>query len=822
MERIILSNLNDEGVKIEIVNGRKKAVEIFGFSDSSSRKVKLTVMDGDETIEEVEAADNVKNWIEKGNKDNRFSIVLSKEEKVPVMEYSDITEEVMLNGISINQVVLQGSGIWANSGIRLWKVYFDGDFFNKQFSKYQAELHFELVQGEKYSPRDFRFVGEIINKQAVFKVDTDLLGKVFEDEKYKDKQHVNIKGDVKITRSIGGGCISFFYPCSFLLINTSPDNPAILQANAASIDFGTSSTCVAIDGPDGDPELLSLSGDNDSAVNIYENPTNLMIFDWNALCGQWVEDKTGSPVLYKGSRYDYNIYQNDNNSRVQVDFDFGYNVKDILDMETSGRRDLNSILSLIKMTPYKMLVQEEQLEIIPFNDDNKFINIVTDHKAQDDKNFDPVAFYGYLIGRSINDVSKRQKVFTNFNVTRPVMFNDEVKEALRGSLEYGLKMSVPKLLRDKVRVNMDYTEPVAYIGAVCGKYLKVSDGECKPFAVYDFGGGTLDFSYGAVSSEDGYTSVNILLVSGEENVGGESIIERISFMLYCQNINSMKENDIPIAKPFAEKLPGNVPAHLITNNDYGRINMNLINAAISRKIFENREDVSDLVEIALYDQNGKQIDIKFIVPLDDIRDVFLAPIIEETVQQFKREMNSAFEDIEGYDERLVEIFLAGNSSRNDIVRETMNTVFMKNNVYFVDNDGDNPRYSINPKTAVAIGQLRLSIIEVNNDNASFRYYVGYVNPANNEFVVKIKRGLHETAWIKYRKIINKNTAIYYTPLLPAEGRAGSLPNKAVETPEKGYIFIRIKDEVSVEYCISSSDTEPSEEEAKNAKVLKLI
>ena len=93
---------------------------------------------------------------------------------------------------------------------------------------------------------------------------------------------------------------------------------------------------------------------------------------------------------------------------------------------------------------------------------------------------------------------------------------------------YGIKRSVPKNMRNKVNVIMEHTEPVAYIGALCGtQYFKIAENEKKFFAVYDFGGGTLDFSFGTALNEDDDVTLKILKVGGRENFGGEILIETV-------------------------------------------------------------------------------------------------------------------------------------------------------------------------------------------------------------------------------------------------------------------------------------------------------
>lgn len=107
---------------------------------------------------------------------------------------------------------------------------------------------------------------------------------------------------------------------------------------------------------------------------------------------------------------------------------------------------------------------------------------------------------------------EKNKIYTRFHITYPVKFNNDVREKVKRSLEYGLRRSLPKPLRTALNkknkplfnVEMKYPEPVAYVGSVCGKYLKYDPKDYKPqlFGVFDFGGGTLDYSFGIFAKDE--------------------------------------------------------------------------------------------------------------------------------------------------------------------------------------------------------------------------------------------------------------------------------------------------------------------------------
>lgn len=520
------------------------------------------------------------------------------------------------------------------------------------------------------------------------------------------------------------------------VINTDKEVCDKIDKHIVSVDFGTSLSCVAYYDDSGQKALKTLceveSVENE---NIFENPTNIMIYNWQNVYEEWIKNTDDVPALTK-SDFQSHLRTSSTSDGIVSDFDFGYTVKEVLaGEEPTEKRQLDSIQTLLKMIPYQIQVEKEELQAILYDKTDEYVYIVDDPKKQDEQHFDPVAFYGYLIGRSVNNVLEG-KIYLKFHVTSPVKFNAEVKESIVNSLRYGIQRSVPKPLRDNVEVKMDNTEPIAYIGAICGtNYLPIDYGERKLFAVYDFGGGTLDFSFGELTIDEEYDmpAIKIRRTNGFDDAGGERIIEKISYEIYCRNINQMIENYIPIKIPFGEKIPDNLPSKLRSESSDAKANLNVISERISRKLFEGR-NYNENDKVTMYDCNGNAVDdIRFSFDIDEMEG-YIEDIIREKVKIFSWEMDIAFRNTEDYKKSDVYVFRAGNSSRNHIVEENMSVIFLDNKVQLVDQIGDgtetNKRYAITPKTAVAIGQLSLTEMLVDGDEAKFKYFIG-ATVANN-------------------------------------------------------------------------------------------
>lgn len=192
----------------------------------------------------------------------------------------------------------------------------------------------------------------------------------------------------------------------------------------------------------------------------------------------------------------------------------------------------------------------------------------------------------------------------------------------------------------------------------------------------------------------------------------------------------------------------------------------------------------------------------------------LEQIIRGTIENFKREMLEAFKNETDFDEKTVYIFKAGNSSRNEFVDKIMKDEFPQNErIQLVDetaknDDKVNKRYAITPKTAVAFGQLKLNNIEIEGDDATFRYYLGYFTPGKNKFKVCVDKNAADTReWHKFQKIKNDQIDVFYARSMPADGDYKAAKHVTLDVPGHvgDVLFIRILNDSTFQYCIGNSD-----------------
>lgn len=761
----------------------------------------------------------------------------------PTMVMEDISEleffdfpALMLNDAS--------KGIWAYHGIRRLRFTIEncpfdmlekgvkfkaiGCFVKKDNIKLQTPI--EITDIHLVDTKD-----DNDNFALTACVDTNLFGEEFDFM----KQHLQFFGALEVTYFSDQHEVLYNFPMQVKVYNTNyySDNkipcPNLVK-NKVSIDFGTSSSCVAVK-KGSRFELLTISSEKllDRGEEIYENPTNIMLFDWENLYKQWCTDNKNFPHFKQGS---YDEYRDNVKT---VEYDAGYTVRDALN---GGESDVfNSILTQIKMVCFQ-LDQGVEMTLFPMiKKDIRVVKLVSSPDGENEESLDPVAFYAYILGRAINNPA-REDIYTKFVLTYPVKFNPEVREKLKRSLEYGLKRSLPLPLREAkekngkplFEVKMEYCEPFAYIGAVCGtEHLPAEEGSPALFAVYDFGGGTLDFSFGMFSvNEDDEGVLDLFGIDGDRNVGGETLISRISYWIYSDNISEMTANNIPFVLPEQENFPDDFPERLLCKSSTAKSNVRFIDELISRKLFQDKLDDDKKnshtqLGDGLRNEANEPVDVELSIDYSILMDK-LTNIIEESIKKFELCIQNSF--YSNTDKMLalglefnmdnVIIFKSGNSSRSVIVEQKMEEYFPNNQVKMVE-EGDGKKYSITPKTAVAIGQLNLeNFLLPDNSSTPFAWNVYIKKMGGGKFEAAIEKNWKDSDWVYYSVVRNNTIDVHFsdTFLEDINDNYYTLNLEGTSSTEdltKGYLYLRMHDENSIEYFISEEKKSPDNSLAPN-------
>lgn len=820
---------------------------------------------------------------EAGRVENYFHV--TEDAKFPQLKYSDVTEKDMFGypAILSSDLTSEEKGLWSYHGLR--KLELDISNLEENLNLADAQIKvsmfwFEIgnVKINNIFEEKIRYVKNTESDGDSYKfiayINTNVLGEAIKNYNIQSK-HPVFSGRFELHISYSTEKYVYSFPVKLVIADTSLDakgkNPCVSN-QPVSIDFGTSSTCAAIKCRDG-IKLFRLSGNDkyeDNNNNPYENPTNVMLYNWNEIFSQWDKVNHNCPFF---------LTKTPELSEKMADYDSGYTVEEEYKNadEEDGLRKTKAIITQIKMLPY-YLAHGMERTVTPYGSDSP-LNIVANVDEEDGTKFNPVAFYGYLISRAINNPANGE-IYKLYQVTFPAKFNKDIVEQIRSSLEYGIKRALPKTIRDGVyrdkpivSVKMEYSEPQACVGAVLGTQLKLEDEKAKLFAVYDLGGGTMDFAFGALreptedEEDDGYDAmVTFTGVDGVETVGGERLIHQLAYKIYRDSMDSVVENKIKFILPEGEKNPYGFDG-LVSDRreETSEANLNILKEIVARPLFEyngdlslgenveealqiegndtiSKEDDSTFV-ISLQDANKEFVDVKLKIDRTAIND-FIREKIQATIEQFKDliykyftkpeavEHLADYYDLSSFDIKDVNIFLGGNASKQYYVEELMRDEMGFGSEQRIERIGEgqnddsmSDEYRINEKTSVAVGQINLGstfgvddvLIRRDGDVPSFQFTVGYKDRDGN-FQVVIEKNEISTEWKEANSIDKRNftTDLYYcatstTDLKEMKPLTHSVEDFWEDKHNKVYLRVNCENKVEFRLCRGKNAPDNSEE-----------
>lgn len=853
-----------------VVDGFKKVQYIiFGEGDDPDPALKEWKMSADSRLAEI-----LPSYF-KSDEDQSF----------PKMTYSDVTEHDMFGEPPVEDLSTNKGGIWAWHGLRKFKIEVKGldfeKFKNAADIKHKATLYWYKRDNDEIPSifeNNLRY--NLKGNYYTAYINTNELGAAME---RAESPSPIFAGRFEIHISQHRYKQIYAFPIRVCVHKTTLDtdvrNSLVDDENFVSIDFGTSSTCAAIQGKSV-KELITLSGegkrDTNDNDNAFENPTNLMLYTWSEFYNQWRKDNISLPFLMTKLK--------DIEDVREVDYDSGYTVDDVFKEviggdDAKGRLKMQAIITQLKMIPY-ILKNERELSLYPLNDPSRpKIFITDDIEKEDATHLNPIAFYGYLISRAINNPAN-QKIYISYKISMPVKFEESLRENICKSLEYGIKRGLPRPIAEAVEdgeplvtVKTEYEESVACIGAVVGKQLKIDETspEAKLFAIFDLGGGTLDLSYGmfrnSVGDEQmfGSHTIQIFGVGGNENVGGEKLIHKIAYKIYCDNRDVINANDIVFELPMNELEPKGFNEGLFTHDDNSAANLSIIKEKIARKLFiygskedENGRVQDNLTEvlgtdvvpsgrnakITLRDRHGEEQEVT--LKIEDIDDFIENEIRNIITKDFKPELEEVFNNpknleamkqagINDFSIDKVSIFLGGNASKQHFIKDILGDEVFPNNAIAHIGEGEdedkNDKYKLTCKSAVAFGQIALTndlnIItpESESGGTPFRFYVGYTDTGSGEFVKVIDKHGSDNDW-KKANVITKDdkTALVYTDSPSFDNLTPKKKKVKVTDIKKRMLYIRIAEGMNnyIEYRLGGlNETFSADEPLDPEKVIEL-
>jgi len=619
----------------------------------------------------------------------------------------------------------------------------------------------------------------------------------------------------------------------------------IKKNDVIGIDFGTKSTVVVHLGIKGEPYLLPVGGNYSAPKETdTENPTILHLCDFNSFMKKYRE-KAGRPET---SYFDLTV------SHPAAE-----------ELKNSNDKNYYSFIPSLK----QWVATENEKMVL--SDDKEEPISVTPYLQQKNGDFDPVEVYAYYIGTALNNM-KQYNIYSNYLLSFPVTYEKNVINKLCESFRRGLIKSLPNVLandqeflKKEFSVKSSTSEPAAY--AVCALksygFKPRDEKEVHYYGVFDFGGGTTDFDFGLwrratkAKEEDGKDYViEHFGAGGSRYLGGENILEYLSFTVFTENQDKLRKANIWFTFPRGEQtmFPG-YETVINNNSKWANLNMHIMKEAL-RPVWEKHEGYVDkypenVLDCVLFNNDGEQkSDIRLNIDLD-----LLNRKIEEKVRggvkSFITQLDFAMRKCNPLPEK-INIFLAGNSCKAEIVKtifdeecgiyendyreelskhgreleEEIFEIYPPLGTPEADRKKDRRRIETDSnsnsrptgKTGVAIGLILSrpgSPILVKNENLDslgekmFSFLVG--KNSHDKFKPVLNFESKMGKWVEFRRVNERTVEFYFTR--DAGGRSGKLAaNKTEhlirnlpEVKQEAFIFIRPVSPSEFEYKVSSAE-----------------
>lgn len=578
-------------------------------------------------------------------------------------------------------------------------------------------------------------------------------------------------------------------------------NPVLDIQNAqVAIDFGTSSTVVALR-KNGKCELLRIGVQakdlekNEITDQHYENPTVLEFRDIQTFLNDW-KSEAYRPLL------DWNTIHCSHEARAS------------LRENQADSKIVGSIFARLK----QWALRDENQPQVRIRDQKGFeyqldalqeYNPVNGQLLEINKNYpelDPIELYAWFLGMNIN--WRERGIFLKYCLTFPVEYPKAVKSKILAAFRRGLQRSLPEsLMYEKEMQGFEVkevaSEPAAFAASALQRLDIEPEDDGVSYAVFDFGGGTTDFDYGLyrTPSDAEYDAgfdhvIEHFGSSGDKFLGGENLLENMAFLVFQQNKEQCLKHNVSFTIPLdAESFPGS--ELLIARTQAAYTNTTIMMSKL-RPLWESGKkntESSGAEILQMVDKSGNQVDCEFTIKQDQLI-AFLQNRIAIGLTNFFRALKAAFESQQNILPETVHIFLAGNSSRSNIVQKMLGlsnaeqtneesetlydqTLSMLDDIFQedmpdfeihppLDPDVNDP-YAPTAKTGVALGLLRvcdgesLKVInhaEKDDADSPFQYYVGDFR--RDRFQTALSRGHEYNQWIELGRPRNNVFIMGYT------------------------------------------------------------
>jgi len=511
------------------------------------------------------------------------------------------------------------------------------------------------------------------------------------------------------------------------------------RLSAVGIDFGSSATVAALY-QKGYRSLLRLGSSLIDAIKSAENPTYLLIEDHERL---WAEME-----------------------RVATSETFRFpNLLRVIRGSHAAREAMtdspNAVVGELKSLPERVMMLDQSPQL-------------RDRERRKDFLLDEarvrvlVRAYAYLLSRAINRPG--QDVYLRYWLTHPAKFDERSRKLLEEEIRRGILLGIPEGIRpEDVTVEMSASEPEAFAAEVCPELAAYPElepviekfGEMR-FAVFDFGGGTLDIACGrfrpATDAEaeefGGRTVIETLQVSGDDHLGGDYLTHELVWLTHqdAKHLPEMEAKEVPMMRP--QTVPPNNLAnkpHLYKRSLAARQNRFRFERelGLEQVKFGPKNPPKQVKQLLAARLDGTEVQLESlaedVTSLHGALEGHLMARIRDGVKLMKSMLAIAPWGGEGnWREQGVTILLAGNSSRSAFVEKALAEELGIPDLQVWRPGSDKPFQQVvlyetpqrvergvtivgvTPKSAVALGALKIANHEVHlvRRAQGFRYFVG--------------------------------------------------------------------------------------------------
>ena len=246
-----------------------------------------------------------------------------------------------------------------------------------------------------------------------------------------------------------------------------------------AVDFGTRSTAVAQIDSGGFIATMPV-GDAESPDEGYENPTIMEYIDFQKFYDAY-KSAPGRPDT--DSRHLSTSYQAQDSFK-----------------KRSLEKNLNAYHYQLKQW-----AQGSMREPVLIDQENIRVPLKPYLELEED-DYDPIEIYAYYVGLNIVNMQRR-KICMRYLLSYPPAYDGKVLKRIRDSFRRGLLKAMPEEIQKSVYFQKNFSvelwqsEPAAYAVAALRRNNVVPGKNPVLCAVYDFGGGTVDYSFGVFSGE---------------------------------------------------------------------------------------------------------------------------------------------------------------------------------------------------------------------------------------------------------------------------------------------------------------------------------